>query len=167
MVSSKIDSRVIMDANGAEQLLGAGDMLLLSPQHTGLVRGQCTFMSDEEVNLVMEQVKTESGPIYENELVQRRSESDTDPCEIDELYDAAVRFIIGTQRGSASLLQRKFAIGYTRASRLIDLMAEEGVLGEFKGSQARDVELTLDDWIAINPEARGADEDEEAEAATG
>jgi S-DNA-T family DNA segregation ATPase FtsK/SpoIIIE len=165
MVSSKIDSRVIMDSNGAEQLLGQGDMLMLSPSQTGLLRGQCTFMSDEEVGLVMEAVKTESGPIYERDLVQRRSESETDPCELDELYDAAVRFIIGTQRGSASLLQRKFAIGYTRASRLIDLMADEGVLGEYKGSQARDVEMTIDEWVEINPELRGSgDEEEQATA---
>ncbi len=136
-------------------------MLLLSAAQADLTRGQCTFMSDEEVALVMESVKTESGPVYERELVQRRSEGAQDPCEVDDLYDAATRFIIGTQRGSASLLQRKFAIGYTRASRLIDLMAEEGVLGEFKGSQARDVEMTLDDWVAINPEGRGSDEDEE------
>jgi S-DNA-T family DNA segregation ATPase FtsK/SpoIIIE len=161
MVSSKIDSRVIMDSNGAEQLLGQGDMLMLSPTQTGLLRGQCTFMSDEEVGLVMEAVKTESGPIYERDLVQRRSESETDPCELDELYDAAVRFIIGTQRGSASLLQRKFAIGYTRASRLIDLMADEGVLGEYKGSQARDVELTIEEWVEINPELRGSGDEEE------
>jgi S-DNA-T family DNA segregation ATPase FtsK/SpoIIIE len=160
MVASKIDSRVILDSNGAEQLLGAGDMLMLSPTKMGLTRGQCTFMSDEEVRLVMEAVKTDSGPNYERDLVQRRSESEGDPCEVDELYDAATRFIIDTQRGSASLLQRKFAIGYTRASRLIDLMAGEGVLGEFKGSQARDVEMTLEEWIAINPEARSSDEEE-------
>ena len=159
MVSSKIDSRVILDSNGAEQLLGMGDMLMLSPTKMGLTRGQCTFMSDEEVMLVMESVKTESGPQFERELVQRRPEGEGDPTEVDELYDAAVRFIIDSQRGSASLLQRKFAIGYTRASRLIDLMAGEGVLGEFKGSQARDVEMTLDDWIAINPEARGVDDE--------
>jgi S-DNA-T family DNA segregation ATPase FtsK/SpoIIIE len=165
MVSSKIDSRVIMDSNGAEQLLGQGDMLMLSHTHTGLLRGQCTFMSDEEVGLVMEAVKTESGPSYERDLVQRRSESETDPCELDELYDAAVRFIIGTQRGSASLLQRKFAIGYTRASRLIDLMADEGVLGEYKGSQARDVELTIEEWVEINPELRGSGDEEEQAAA--
>ena len=106
-------------------------------------------------------VKQESGPAYERELVQRRSDNDTDPSEVDELYDAATRFIIGTQRGSASLLQRKFAIGYTRASRLIDLMAEEGVLGEYKGSQAREVQLTLEEWIGLNPEAREASEEEE------
>ena len=160
MVSSKIDSRVILDSNGAEQLLGAGDMLMLSPSKMGLTRGQCTFMSDEEVMLVMESVKADSAPSYELGLMQRRPESEGDPCEVDELYDAATRFIIDTQRGSASLLQRRFAIGYTRASRLIDLMAGEGVLGEFKGSQARDVEMTLEEWIAINPEARSSDEEE-------
>ncbi|MFT7463761.1 MAG: S-DNA-T family DNA segregation ATPase FtsK/SpoIIIE [Pseudohongiellaceae bacterium] len=159
MVSSKIDSRVILDANGAEQLLGMGDMLMLNPAKMGLTRAQCTFMSDEEVMLVMESVKTESGPSYEHDLVQRRPEGQGDPCDVDELYDAAVRFIIETQRGSASLLQRKFAIGYTRASRLIDLMAGEGVLGEFKGSQARDVEMSLEDWTAINPEAREVDDE--------
>ena len=159
MVSSKIDSRVILDANGAEQLLGQGDMLFMPPHTSNIVRGQCTYMSEEEVRDVMEEVKVEEGPNYERELVQSRSESSQDPSEVDELYDAATRFIIGTQRGSASLLQRKFAIGYTRASRLIDLMAEEGVLGEYKGSQAREVQLTLEEWIAINPEAREAEEE--------
>ena len=154
MVSSKIDSRVILDSNGAEQLLGQGDMLMLTPAMVGLQRGQCTFMSDDEVTLVTESIASVSGPVYEKELVQRRKEGAPDPTEVDELYDAATRFIIDTRRGSASLLQRKFAIGYTRASRLIDLMAEEGVLGEFKGSQARDVEIPLEEWIAINPEAR-------------
>ncbi len=160
MVSSKIDSRVILDVNGAEQLLGQGDMLFLPPHSSHVLRGQCTFLSEEEVRDVMKAVKTESGPHYERELVQRQGEgSSRDPSEVDELYDAAVRFIIATERGSASLLQRKFAIGYTRASRLIDLMAEEGVLGEYKGSQAREVILSLDDWIAINPEARENEEE--------
>ncbi len=161
MVSSKIDSRVILDTNGAEQLLGQGDMLFLPPHSSNVVRGQCTFTSEEEVRLVMDTIRSESGPAYEPELVQRRS-ADRDPTEVDDLYDAATRFIIGTQRGSASLLQRKFAIGYTRASRLIDLMAEEGVLGEYKGSQAREVQMTLEDWVAMNPEAReSGDEDEQ------
>lgn len=159
MVSSKIDSRVILDANGAEQLLGQGDMLFMPPHTSNIVRGQCTFMSDEEVQDMMEEVRVENGPSYERELVQSRSESSQDPTEVDEMYDAAVRFMIETQRGSASLLQRKFAIGYTRASRLIDLMAEEGVLGEYKGSQAREVTMTIDEWIAINPEARGVGEE--------
>jgi S-DNA-T family DNA segregation ATPase FtsK/SpoIIIE len=160
MVSSKIDSRVILDENGAEQLLGEGDMLVMSPAVTGLVRGQGTYLSEEEVHRVMAMVKSESGPAYEPELMQRKTSSQRDPDEEDELYDAAARFIFSTERGSASLLQRKFAIGYTRASRLIDMMAEEGVLGEYKGSQARELTMTLDEWIALKPEIREPEEDE-------
>jgi S-DNA-T family DNA segregation ATPase FtsK/SpoIIIE len=157
MVTSKIDSRVILDENGAEQLLGEGDMLLMTPAQTSLVRGQGTYLSDEEVRRVMDVVRTAGGATYEPELVQRKSDVHRDPDEEDELYDAAARFVLSTERGSASLLQRKFAIGYTRASRLIDMMAEEGVLGEYKGSQARELTMTLDEWIALKPEARGRD----------
>ena len=157
MVTSKIDSRVILDENGAEQLLGEGDMLLMTPAQTSLVRGQGTYLSDEEVRRVMDVVRIAGGATYEPELVQRKSDVHRDPDEEDELYDAAARFVLSTERGSASLLQRKFAIGYTRASRLIDMMAEEGVLGEYKGSQARELTMTLDEWIALKPEARGRD----------
>jgi S-DNA-T family DNA segregation ATPase FtsK/SpoIIIE len=167
MVSSKIDSRVILDENGAEQLLGEGDMLVMSPAITGLVRGQGTYLSEEEVRRVMDCVKAESGPAYEPELMQRKSESARDPDEEDELYDAATRFIFSTERGSASLLQRKFAIGYTRASRLIDMMAEEGVLGEYKGSQARELTMTLEDWVGLKPEVRGSGEAEGEAGAAG
>lgn len=166
MVSSKIDSRVILDENGAEQLLGEGDMLVMSPQQSSIVRGQGTFLSEDEVRRIMDRVKVASGPAYEPELVQRRSAEGRDPDEEDELYDAAVRFVFSTERGSASLLQRKFAIGYTRASRLIDMMAEEGVLGEYKGSQARELTMTLPDWIALKPDARGTEPGGEEPAAS-
>ncbi|MBM3985369.1 MAG: DNA translocase FtsK, partial [Planctomycetes bacterium] len=159
MVSSKIDSRVILDENGAEQLLGEGDLLLMSPTQTMLIRGQGTFLSDEEVRRIMDAVKVVgAGGAYDPELVQRKSDVHRDPDEEDDLYDAAARFVLSTERGSASLLQRKFAIGYTRASRLIDMMAEEGILGEYKGSQARELTMSLDEWIALKPEARGAGE---------
>jgi S-DNA-T family DNA segregation ATPase FtsK/SpoIIIE len=164
MVSSKIDSRVILDENGAEQLLGEGDMLVMSPQQSAIVRGQGTFLSEEEVRRIMEKVKTASGPAYEPELMQRRAGEDRNPDEEDELYDAATRFVFSTERGSASLLQRKFAIGYTRASRLIDMMAEEGVLGEYKGSQARELTMTLEEWIALKPDARATGEEQAAQA---
>jgi len=161
MVSSKIDSRVILDVNGAEQLLGEGDMLFLPPRSSHVVRGQATYLSDEEVRDVMRSVSETCAPTFVPDLVQRRSGSAAqDPSEVDDMYDAAVRFVFDTQRGSASLLQRKFAIGYTRASRLIDLMAEEGVLGEYKGSQAREITMTLDEWVARNPQARGRPEEE-------
>ncbi len=169
MVSSKIDSRVILDENGAEQLLGEGDMLLMSPTQIMLIRGQGTYLSDEEVRRIMDVVKVGGGAAYEPELLQRKSEAHRDPDEEDELYDAAARFVLATERGSASLLQRKFAIGYTRASRLIDMMAEEGVLGEYKGSQARELTMTLDEWVGLKPEARGGEGggDGRAESADG
>ena len=75
------------------------------------------------------------------------------------MFDRAVEIVLETKRGSVSLLQRRLAIGYTRASRLIDLMAEEGLLGEYKGSQAREVQMTLEEWIALNPEARESEEE--------
>src|SRR5262249_8209124 len=121
-------------------------------------------LSEEEVRRIMEKVKTTSGPAYEPELMQRRAGEDRNPDEEDELYDAATRFVFATERGSASLLQRKFAIGYTRASRLIDMMAEEGVLGEYKGSQARELTMTLEEWIALKPDARGTGEEPAAAA---
>jgi S-DNA-T family DNA segregation ATPase FtsK/SpoIIIE len=121
-----------------------------------LIRGQGTYLSDEEVRRIMDAVKVAgAGSAYDPELVQRKSDVHRDPDEEDELYDAAARFVLSTERGSASLLQRKFAIGYTRASRLIDMMAEEGILGEYKGSQARELTMSLDEWIALKPEARG------------
>ncbi|MFG0317772.1 MAG: DNA translocase FtsK, partial [Planctomycetota bacterium JB042] len=94
-------------------------------------------------------VKTES-PFYAKELVQKNVQAEVDPREVDDLYEQAVRFIMETKRGSASLLQRKFAIGYTRASRLIDLMAEDGILGEYRNAQAREVLMTVEEYDERN-----------------
>jgi DNA segregation ATPase FtsK/SpoIIIE-like protein len=138
-VTSKIDSRVILDQNGADKLLGQGDMLYVPPGSADLSRVQGSFVSDQEIKDVVTFLAEQGAPQYSRELIQRRATSDEDPAEIDDLYDEAARFVVETQRGSASLLQRRFAIGYTRASRLIDLMAADGILGEFKGSQAREV----------------------------
>lgn len=146
-VASKIDSRVVLDQNGAEKLLGFGDMLYMPPRSSMLVRSQGTFVTDDEIRDVVNAVKTEQ-PAYARELVQKNTRSEVDPREVDSLYDEATRFICETKRGSASLLQRKFAIGYTRASRLIDLMAEDGILGEFRNAQAREVLVTLEEYEA-------------------
>ncbi|MBI4882298.1 MAG: DNA translocase FtsK 4TM domain-containing protein [Planctomycetes bacterium] len=146
-VASKIDSRVVLDQNGAEKLLGSGDMLYIPPRTSTLVRAQGAFVSDEEIKAVVDSVKTQA-PLYHRELIQKSVRSEVDPRSADELYDEAVRFVLETRRGSASLLQRRFSIGYTRASRLIDLMAEDGILGEFRNAQARDVLITLDEYEA-------------------
>ena len=146
MVASKIDSRVILDSNGAEKLLGQGDMLFIPPRSSILCRAQGTFISDDEMRKVVGFLRDTGGPVFEEDLVGSKRDSDFDASSVDELYEEAAEFIIETQRGSASLLQRKFAIGYTRASRLIDLMNQEGLLGEYKGSQAREVLITVEDW---------------------
>jgi S-DNA-T family DNA segregation ATPase FtsK/SpoIIIE len=159
-VTSKIDSRVILDHNGADKLLGQGDMLYIPPGSADLSRVQGCFVTDQEIRGVVDFLAEQGPPKYSRELVQKRNASDKDPSELDDLFDEAAKFVVETQRGSASLLQRRFSIGYTRASRLIDLMANDGLLGEFKGSQAREVLCTsleeLGERRAEQMKARGA-----------
>ena len=148
-VASKIDSRVVLDQNGAEKLLGQGDSLYMPPRTSSVIRAQGAFITDEEIKGVVDAVKTES-PFYARELMQKNAQAEVDPREVDDLYELAVRFIMDTKRGSASLLQRKFSIGYTRASRLIDLMAEDGILGEYRNAQAREVLMTVEEYDERN-----------------
>jgi DNA segregation ATPase FtsK/SpoIIIE, S-DNA-T family len=145
MVASKIDSRVILDVNGAEKLLGQGDMLYMAPRTSAVQRAQGTFVDDGEVRNVTRFLKKTCKPVFEPEL-SGKGKKNIDPASIDDLYDEAAEFVIETQRGSASLLQRHFSIGYTRASRLIDLMNQDGVLGDFKGSKAREVMVNAEEW---------------------
>ncbi|MBM4084878.1 MAG: DNA translocase FtsK [Planctomycetes bacterium] len=145
-VSSKVDSRTILDRNGAEKLLGSGDMLLLPPGTSKLVRAQGTYVSDDEIRNVVEFLKKQAEPEYSKELFQWGSGEGKDGQVEDDLYNEAVRIILESQRGSLSLLQRRLEIGYSRAARLIDLMAENGVVGEYKGSQSREVLITLEEW---------------------
>ncbi|MEW6744223.1 MAG: DNA translocase FtsK 4TM domain-containing protein [Planctomycetota bacterium] len=146
MVASKVDSRVVLDVNGAEKLIGAGDMLYLTPRCSDVIRAQCSYVDDREIRDVVRFLRETCAPEYSRELVQERRALESDPAQEDDLWEEAVRFVLSTQRGSASLLQRRFKIGYTRASRLIDLMGEEGLLGDFKGSQAREVLCSLEEW---------------------
>jgi len=150
-VASKVDSRVILDSMGAEKLLGQGDMLYTPPQSSQIRRVQGALVEDHEIQAVVDFVSQHSAPNFSQELVQ--SATGTAPAgqrggaaDQDELWDEAVRVILKSRRGSASLLQRALGIGYTRASRLIDLMTAEGVVGEHKGSKAREVLLSLEDW---------------------
>ncbi|MGR3317771.1 MAG: DNA translocase FtsK 4TM domain-containing protein [Candidatus Anammoxibacter sp.] len=145
-VASKIDSRTILDQNGAEKLLGAGDMLYLPPATSKLVRTQGAFVSDKEVNNVVAFLKERGTPEYSQELKGWKGTSDKSNEEEDELYLEAVRIILESQRGSVSLVQRRLGVGYSRAARLVDLMADDGIIGEYKGSQAREVLLTLKEW---------------------
>ncbi|OQZ03539.1 MAG: hypothetical protein B6D34_07250 [Candidatus Brocadia sp. UTAMX1] len=147
-VASKVDSRTILDQNGAEKLLGSGDMLFLPPGTSKLVRVQGAYVSDEEVKNTVEYLRRCATPQFSPELKCWKGASDKDNSTRDDLYNEAVRIILESQRGSVSLLQRRLEIGYSRAAKLIDLMAEDGIVGEYKGSQAREVFLTLEEWDA-------------------
>ncbi|MCF6154238.1 MAG: DNA translocase FtsK [Candidatus Brocadia sp.] len=158
-VASKVDSRTILDQNGAEKLLGSGDMLFLPPGTSKLVRVQGAYVSDEEVKNAVEYLRKCAAPKFSPELKCWKGASDKENSTKDNLYTEAVRIVLETQRGSVSLLQRRLEIGYSRAAKLIDLMAEDGIVGEYKGSQAREVFLTLEEWDAqmarMNPEENG------------
>jgi S-DNA-T family DNA segregation ATPase FtsK/SpoIIIE len=144
-VSSRLDSRIVLDQNGGEVLMGQGDMLFLPPGSAKLVRGQGTFISDDELRAIVKHARSQGEPQYSPELVRIPSAGDG-PEERDELFDQAVDILIETRRGSVSLLQRRLTIGYGRASRLIDQMAAAGIVGDYKGSQAREVLITREEW---------------------
>jgi S-DNA-T family DNA segregation ATPase FtsK/SpoIIIE len=147
-VTSKIDSRVVLDANGAEKLLGKGDMLYLPPRTANLVRAQAAFVADAEVKRVCDFLAERHEPQYNRELTQVCSGTLLTEEEKDPLYDQAVAIVLEEQRGSASLLQRALEIGYTRSSRLLDLMRKEGIVGAYKGSKASEVLVTLEEYEA-------------------
>jgi S-DNA-T family DNA segregation ATPase FtsK/SpoIIIE len=148
-VASRTDSRVVLDEMGADKLLSNGDMLFLWPGTSNLIRGQGTFLSDDEIGRVIDSVAT-SEPQYVKELVQlKASEPSPEGRTVqnrDDLYEAAVDLVVREGRGSCSLLQRALGIGYGRAARLIDFMAEDGIVGTYNGSQAREVLISLQQW---------------------
>jgi len=148
--ASRQESRIVLDQNGADVLLGHGDMLFLQPGTSHLSRAQGTFVDDSEVRALANHVSKGIRPVYEDELVKIQSGmADLDGGERDELFDQAVEIALASRRGSVSLLQRRLAIGYSRASRIVDQMAEAGILGDYKGSQARECLMTLEDWQAL------------------
>jgi len=145
-VASKVDSRTILDASGADLLLGRGDMLYRPPGSGKTLRAQGAFVSDEEVGRVVAHARSQGKPHFRQDLLQWRGADQGESQDRDELYRDAVRMVLETGRGSVSMLQRHFEIGYTRAARLIDLMAEDGIVGEYKGSVAREVLISIEDW---------------------
>ncbi len=157
-VSSKVDSRTILDQNGADKLLGQGDMLYLPPRSANLIRAQGSFVSDREIRQVVDFIKERAKPDFNEELekIEESEGASLAAGEKDELYEQAVRVIVESQRGSVSLLQRRLEIGYSRAARLVDLMAADGIVGSYKGSKAREVLLTLDEWEERKTEAAKA-----------
>jgi S-DNA-T family DNA segregation ATPase FtsK/SpoIIIE len=143
-----VDSRTILDTQGAERLLGRGDMLYLGNGMSAPVRLQGTYVTDDEMEAIIEHVRSQGEPEYlfeQDELVRRLEVSD----DQDELFEEACRFILEQGSASTSLLQRKFHIGYNRAARLVDLMEQHGYVSEQKGSKAREVFITENDLEAL------------------
>lgn len=149
-VASRTDSRVVLDEMGADKLLGNGDMLFLWPGTSTLIRGQGTYLSDEEINQVVAAVSTGEQD-FAHELVElkvssKSADGNEDWRSRDEVYEDAIEVVMREGRGSCSLLQRALGIGYGRAARLIDFMAEDGIVGAYNGSQAREVIMSPADW---------------------
>jgi len=149
-VASRTDSRVVLDEMGADRLLGNGDMLFLWPGTSTLLRGQGTYLDDEEIDRVVDFVSTgEQNFVHELVNLKLDDNDDAEPGKLkkrDDLYENAVDVVVREGRGSVSLLQRVLGIGYGRAARLIDYMAEDGIVGPYAGSQAREVLLSVADW---------------------
>jgi len=152
-VTNRTDSGVVLDEKGAERLLGLGDMLFL--QNGTLTRAQGAYVEDKEIEKIVDAVATDT-PNYDSELLNLKTREQAEAGEggasgeklreRDPIYEQAVEIVIREQRGSTSLLQRALGIGYGKASRLIDFMAEDGIVGGYNGSNARQVLVSHDEW---------------------
>jgi len=162
-VAARLDSRIVLDQNGAETLLGEGDMLFLKPGTSDLIRAQGTFVDEAEVKRIVRHLKDIAEPQFHPELTGLKKFDTSDMCK-DELFDDAVRIVLETRRGSVSLLQRRLNVGYARASRMIEMMASAGILGEYKGSQAREVMMTMEEYERLREKMEEDTEKAEASA---
>lgn len=141
-VASRINSQIILDETGAENLLGNGDMLFLLPGHSQLIRAQGAFVRDEEINKVIECISKQSPPQYlinSFEQIHFASANDDDAANEDSLYEEAKSIVLGTGNASTTFLQRKLKIGYARAASLMDALETKGVVGPQEGSKPRKV----------------------------
>src|SRR5699024_4149255 len=137
-VSSLTDSRTLVDSGGAEKLLRSGDMLFSPVGNSKPIRVQGAFLSDEEVERVVEHCISQQKASYQEDMIPEET-SEVATEVVDELYDDAVQLVIEMQSASVSMLQRRFRIGYTRAARLIDAMEDRGIVGPYEGSKPRTV----------------------------
>ncbi|MEW6101069.1 MAG: DNA translocase FtsK [Candidatus Omnitrophota bacterium] len=147
-VASKVDSRTVLDMNGADKLLGKGDMLFLRPGEAKLIRIQSSLVTDKEIERVVNFIKEQAAPVYDEEILKEQEKSHLVNGEKDELYEEAVRIIMESNQASVSILQRRLRLGYTRAARIIDTMEVEGLVGSFEGSKPRKILVDRDAWLA-------------------
>jgi len=139
-VASKIDSRTILDGNGAEQLLGKGDMLFLPPASSRFIRVHAPYISEQESARLASFLRKQGKPVYDETITaEEKSTLDGIDMEKDDLYDEAARIVVSTGQASISYLQRKLRIGFSRAARLVDMMEVEGLVSPAAGGKPREV----------------------------
>jgi len=145
-VNTRMDSRIVLDQNGGELLLGYGDMLFLDPTVPKPIRAQGTYIDDKEIKNSVKLVRSLAEAQYEPELMQVKAKFNSDDMKQDDMFDEAVKVVLETRRGSVSLLQRRLNIGYGRAAKLVEMMASAGIVGDYKGTQSREATITLEEW---------------------
>jgi S-DNA-T family DNA segregation ATPase FtsK/SpoIIIE len=147
-VASKIDSRVILDENGADRLLGQGDMLYLPPSTSRLIRAQGVLVTDDEIGRLVDFVSAQSSPVFDlamHERMESAAAPNDDVTEEDEeLVEKCLEIIRQEKRASTSLLQRRLRLGYTRAARIVDILEQRGILGPGEGAKPREILVDLD-----------------------
>jgi S-DNA-T family DNA segregation ATPase FtsK/SpoIIIE len=156
-VSSKIDSRVILDGNGAERLLGRGDMLFLAPGTSRLRRVHGAFVSVQETAALVKFLKKQAKPHFNEEITREPVEAtrrDDSGDEMDPLYDEAARLVVKEKMASISFLQRRMGVGFSRAGKLIDMMSRDGLLGPQRGSKPREVLVAEDYFEEVDRQPR-------------
>ena len=161
-VTSQVDSRTILDSAGAEKLLGKGDMLFFPTGAPKPVRIQGAFISDKEVEKIVDFVKSNGGEtVYRDDITEYIEKANTTDKEIDEgasndddetdpLLNDAIETVIETGQASTSFIQRRFKVGYARAGRIIDQMEERGIISGYQGSKPREVLMTKERWAELN-----------------
>ena len=153
-VSSKVDSRTILDSNGAEQLLGRGDMLYLPPASSRLVRVHGPYISEQETARVCGFLRKQGSPAYDASITAEEKGADADVLEKDDLYDEAARLVVAAGQASISHLQRRLRIGFSRAGRLVDMMEADGLVSAGTGGKAREVLVGSDYFDEVDMQLR-------------
>lgn len=159
-VPSKVDSRTVLDMNGADKLLGKGDMLFLRPGEAKLIRAQGALVSDKEIDHIVDFIKKQAEPVYREEVLKEHGKTFTGGGDKDEMYAEAVRVVMETNQASVSILQRRLRLGYSRAARIIDMMEQDGLVGPFEGSKPRKIVIDREEWLQKDMMAREGREEE-------
>ena len=149
-VASKVDSRTVLDANGADKLLGRGDMLFLPPGTSKLIRAQAPLVTDDEIEKIVEYIKDQKPAAYNESILKEQDRAQAGNVlanKSDAMYPEAIKVVLGTKHASVSMIQRRLRLGYTRAARLIDAMEAEGIVGPYRGSKPREILVDPDEYV--------------------